>query len=129
VLVTVSLTEPSAAARTQVARRLEQSRSVVKIHSHRSRGGGPHRDFVHRRIPRFLGSERSQGLPRRAAREPSSRGGCEAWPHQRSDVAQRIRRNKLGDQRQQLRGLIERLERGEQVDPAEIDRVLGAERR
>jgi hypothetical protein len=30
VLVTVSLTEPSAAARTQVARRLEQSRSVVK---------------------------------------------------------------------------------------------------
>jgi hypothetical protein len=46
-------------------------------------------------------------------------------PPQRADVARNIQRSQLRNERDRLRELIGKLEAGQQVSPAEIDRVLG----
>jgi len=43
----------------------------------------------------------------------------------RTDVTRHIQRKQLRDERNRVRELIGRLEAGQQVDPAEIDRALG----
>lgn len=46
-------------------------------------------------------------------------------PPQRADGARNFRRKQLRNERDRLHELIGKLEAGQQVDPTEIDRVLG----
>ena len=50
-------------------------------------------------------------------------------PQGRGDSDKAIRRHQLRRERQQIQGLIEKLQTGQRVDPADIDRLLGAARR
>ena len=47
-------------------------------------------------------------------------------PQGRGDSDLAIQRNQIRAERQQLRDLIEKLQTGQQVSPAEIDRAFGA---